>query len=123
MKREPFISSMAPANLRTLSNPEFDQHLHDIDDPTCFTFSDLDGVVPARTLPASTTPGAGYQSTTVPNATGSWDRSREPKQIRIFFKPKQQGKYHSRFRFQVTCGDPIDIELHGTGTVDEQHLP
>ena len=86
-----------------------------------FTFSELEGSVPALSLPASATPGVGYQLNTTAGAQPAWDRSREPQQLRVFFKPKVQGEYHCRFRFQVTCGESIDLELYGFGSVDEQH--
>jgi hypothetical protein len=42
--------------------------------------------------------------------------------VQVFFKPKISGVYHCRFRFQVSCGEDIDIELFGVGTYDEQYV-
>jgi hypothetical protein len=119
--RPAFISSMAPQNLRSLSNPEFHPHRERLDDPQAFTFSELEGCVPALSLPASATPGIGYQLNATSGAQPAWDQKREPQQLRVFFKPKVEGEYHCRFRFQVSCGESIDIELYGIGTYDEQH--
>ncbi len=116
----PFISSMDPRNLRTLSNPEFRTHRDHVDDPEAFTFSELEGCVPGLSLPASAAPGIGYQHNAGAGAQPAWNRAREPFELRVFFKPKQQAVYHSRYRFQVTCGEYVDIELHGVGTFDEQ---
>ncbi len=104
-----------------------------------FTFSDLEGCVLAGSLPAAAPPGGGFMTHTALGTTlvstgaagdnsltigghPAWNRAREPTVLKVHFKPKMAGRYHSRFRFQVTCGDSVDLDLRGVGSYDEQYV-
>lgn len=115
---------MHPSTLRSLSNAEFVRDPCE-DDPTVFSFSELTGEVRGGTLPQSARPAIGYQTTEVSPAisastTSVWDLSREPITLQVHFAPKRAVCYHSLFRFQVECGEPVELQLYGSGTMDER---
>ena len=116
-------SAMHPNTLLNLSNAEFDSNKDYVDDPTVFSFSDLNGVAPASTLPPSGLPAIGFQTNKVENREYfAWDKNREPVELTVYFTPKKEANYRSKFRILVECGESFDIEIYGTGSNNEKYI-
>ena len=100
------------------------------DDPDVFTFASTHGLIKGPTLELNSSgacvPGASaavaveaISTLTTTTTTTSKKVIREPFKIKLDFRPTNDVKYRSRFRFHVAGGVAVDAIVSGGGSLEE----